>query len=139
MLSLSPAGVISGSPTTAGSANFTVRVTDTLGQSDTQDLSVVINPAAPPPPTPPDITTTTLPAGTVNQVYAQTIVEATGGTPPLTWSISAGILPDGLSLDGTTGLISGTPTAAGTSPFTVQVQDAGGLSDTQELSILIDP
>jgi hypothetical protein len=139
MLSLSQAGVISGSPTTAGSSNFTVRVADTLGQSDTQDLSIVISPVAPPPPTPPDITTTTLPAGTVNQVYTQTTVEATGGTPPLTWTISAGIPPDGLSLDGTTGLISGTPTAAGTSPFTVQVQDAGGLSDTQDLSILIDP
>jgi hypothetical protein len=130
---------ISGTPTGQGIVNFTVRVTDSLGQFDTQALSIVVNAAAPPP-TPLEITTTTLPPGTVNQTYSQTLA-ATGGTAPLTWSIvvpGTGTLPPGFSLNSATGVISGTPTTAGTSPFTVQVQDAGGLSDTQPLSITIN-
>jgi hypothetical protein len=135
--STGPNVAISGIPTTQGTFNFTVRVTDSLGQFDTQALSIVVA-AAPPPPTPPDITTTTLPDGTVNEAYNQGLA-ATGGTAPLAWSVSSGTLPDGLNLDATTGLISGTPTAAGTtSPFTVRVEDAGGLSDTQDLSIVIN-
>jgi hypothetical protein len=65
-------------------------------------------------------------------------VQVTGGTGALTWSISAGTLPAGLNLNPINGVISGTPTAAGTSSFTVGVQDAGGLSDTQALSITIN-
>jgi len=130
---------ISGTPTSQGTFNFTVRVTDSLNQSDTQALSIVITVA--PPPTPPTITTTTLPAGTVGVLYTQPLA-VTGGTAPMTWSIvvpGTGTLPPGLTINPTTGVISGTPTATGTSPFTVQVQDAGALSDTQDLSILIDP
>ena len=64
----------------------------------------------------------------------------TGGTGALTWSIVAGTgtLPQDLNLIQANGVISGTPTAAGTSSFTVRVQDAGGLSDTQALSITIN-
>ncbi len=132
MLSLSPAGVISGTPTTAGIANFTVRVTDSLGQTDTQALSILINPAAPPP-NPPRITTTTLPDGIVGQPYNQTL-QATGGTGALKWSLSGGSLPAMLSLS-PAGVISGTPTNAGNSNFTVQVTDSLNQSDTQALSI----
>ncbi len=127
-------GAISGMPTAAGSSSFTVRVQDASGLADTQALSITINQPAPPP-TPPNITTTTLPAGTISQTYNQTL-HATGGTGALTWSISAGALPAGLSLNQTAGVISGTPTVpAGTSSFTIRVQDAGGQSDTQPLSI----
>ena len=65
-------------------------------------------------------------------------MQATGGTGALTWSISAGALPQGLNINPINGVISGTPTAAGTSSFTVRVQDAGGLADTQALSITIN-
>jgi large repetitive protein len=129
-------GVISGTPTDAETANFTVRVADTLGQSDTQALSIQIDSAAPPP-TPPNITTTALSDGTVGQAYNQTL-QATGGTGALTWSIAAGTLPQDLTLDPTTGVISGTPTAAGPATFTVRVADTGGQEDTQDLSILIN-
>jgi hypothetical protein len=130
---------ISGTPTTQGTFNFTVRVTDSLGQSDTQALSIVIN-SAPPPPTPPDITTTSLPAGTVGEAYSQT-VEATGGTGGLTWSIvpGTGTLPLGLGLDQSTGVISGTPLLpGGESTFTVRVADTIGQDDSQALSITIN-
>jgi hypothetical protein len=139
-LNLNPTtGVISGTPIVAGTSSFTVRVADSGGQSDTQALSITIN-ATPPPPNPPNITTTTLLPGTVGVPYNQPI-EVTGGTGALTWSIVAGsgTLPPGLNLNSTNGAISGTPTAAGTFPFTVRVQDSGGLSDLQALSITINP
>ena len=137
-LILDPAtGVISGTPTAPGTFSFTVRVADTGGQSATQPLSITITPI-PPPGIPPDITTTTLPAGTVNQPYNQPVV-STSGTGALTWSIVAGALPAGLTLNATNGEISGTPTVAGTLLFTVRAQDAAGLSDFQALSITIDP
>jgi hypothetical protein len=137
-LILDPAtGVISGTPTAPGTFPFTVLAADTGGQSATQPLSITIT-AIPPPGTPPDITTTTLPAGTVNQPYNQPVV-ATGGTGALTWSIVAGALPEGLTLNSTNGEISGAPTVVGTSLFTVRVQDAAGLSDLQAMSLTIDP
>jgi hypothetical protein len=130
---------ISGTPTTQGTFNFTVTVTDSLGQSDTQALSIVIN-SAPPSPTPPEITTTSLAAGTVGETYSQT-VEASGGTGGLTWSIvpGTGTLPSGLNLDPITGVISGTPLLpGGESTFTVRVADTTGQDDSQALSITIN-
>jgi hypothetical protein len=133
-LSLDPTtGVISGTPTVAGTSSFTVLVTDTAAQTATQALSILINP-----PSPPTITTTSLPDGTVGQAYTQP-VQATGGTGALTWSINVGTPPPGLSLDPTTGVISGTPTVAGTSSFTVLVTDTAAQTATQALSILINP
>jgi hypothetical protein len=128
-------GAISGTPTTAGTSSFTVRVADARGQSDTQALSITIG-TVPPPPNPPVITTTTLPSGTVGQPYSRP-VEVTGGTGALTWTINAGTLPPGLILNQINGVISGTPIADGTSAFTVRV-DSGGQFDTQALSITIN-
>jgi hypothetical protein len=129
-------GVISGTPTAAGTSLFTVRVQDSAGLADTQALSITINQPAPPPA--PNITTTTLPGGTIGQFYNQTL-QATGGTGGLTWSIAAGNLPAGLNLNQTTGVISGTPIVpADTSTFTVRVADAAGQDDTQALSITIN-
>jgi len=137
-LNLDPStGLISGTPTAAGTSSFTVRVADAGGQSDTQPLSITIT-AIPPPPNPPTITTTTLPAGTVGVPYNQPI-QVSGGTGALTWTIISGALPANLSLNATNGAISGTPTAAGTSSFTVRVQDAAGSSDVRALSITINP
>ena len=79
------------------------------------------------------ITTATLPDGKVGEAYSQTLIAT--GTTPITWSI-IGALPDGLSLNKDTGKISGTPTAAGTSTFTVKATNSAG-SNTKELSITI--
>jgi hypothetical protein len=122
-------GTISGTPTSGGTFNFTVRITDSVGQTDTQDLSISVTPLS--------ITTTSLPPGSIGQAYSQQL-QTIGAIAPLTWSISAGTLPPGLNLNQTTGMISGTPIApAGTSTFTVRVADAGGQNDTQVLSIRI--
>ena len=104
---------------------------DAAGQSDTQALSITINLF-----NLPNITTTTLPGGTVGQAYSQTVV-ATGGIGALTWSISAGTLPPGLNINPIDGVISGTPTNAGTANFTVRVTDTLSQSDTQALSITV--
>ncbi|GEM_PF-2479389 len=126
----SSTGVISGIPTTAGTSNFTVRVTDANSAFDDQALSIVVSAA-------PVVTTTTLPNGTVNGSYNQTLA-ASGGTAPFTWSITSGALPAGLNLNSSTGVISGIPTTAGNSNFTVRVTDINSAFDDQALSIVVN-
>ena len=82
----------------------------------------------------PTITTSSLPNGKVGEAYSEALTA--DGTEPITWSIRGGALRDGLTLDETTGKISGTPTAAGTASFTVKAENRAG-SDTKELSITI--
>jgi len=85
------------------------------------------------------ITTTTLPGGTVSTVYSQSVL-AEGGITPYTWNISAGSLPDGLSVNASTGAITGIPTTTGTSNFTVQATDSQDPAATvnKALSIFIN-
>ena len=82
----------------------------------------------------PTITTDSLPDGKVGEAYSQTLTA--DGTTPITWGISGSALPEGLTLNETTGEISGTPTAEGTAKFTVKAENSAG-SDTKELSITI--
>ena len=77
----------------------------------------------------------TLPTGAVGTYYSQSLY-ATGGTPPYSWSLISGILPPGLSIS-STGVISGTPTAAGTAAFTANVMDSAGGSALQVFSLPI--
>jgi hypothetical protein len=67
----------------------------------------------------------------VNQVYPTTTLTASGGQPPLTFSVTGGNLPPGLQLDPVSGAISGTPTQAGTFSFTVTVTDSAAGSAQQ--------
>jgi len=126
----SSTGVISGTPTGSGTASFTVKLTDADGITATKALSITVAAVA--------ITTTSLPGGTVAFAYSATVAGA-GGTTPYTWSILSGSLPASLSLNATTGIISGTPTGAGTSSFTVKLTDHAGNTATQALSITIAP
>ena len=129
-LSLSAAGLISGTPTAPGIANFTVQVKDSGGGSASKQLSINIDPPAL------TITTSSLPGGTVGASYSQPLA-ATGGSGGYTWSVSAGSLPTGLTLS--SGTIAGTPTAAGNSTFTVQVKDSSGATATKQLTITVNP
>jgi hypothetical protein len=89
---------------------------------------------------PPMITTTTVPDATLGAAYSAPIT-ATGGVPPLSWSLSSGTLPKGLALgSSTTGTvnITGKATVAGVSTFTVTVTDATGASNTSgQLQIVV--
>src|SRR5579885_1173910 len=114
-LSLSSAGVLSGTPAAAGSALVTLQVTDGPGASKTGAFALTINPAL-------AITSTSpLPQGEAGFSYAGFTFAASGGQSPYTWSASG--LPGGLALNAATGALSGTPAASGTFNLTVQVKD----------------
>lgn len=130
-LALNPStGGISGTPTVAGSSTFTVTVTDSMNAAASQGFTISIAPAIPPV----SITTSSLPAGTVGTPYSQTLA-ASGGTPPYSWLIAGGALPAGISLNPSTGQLSGTPTNPGSSGFTVQVTDSRGARALANLGI----
>jgi hypothetical protein len=107
----SSTGVLAGTPTgTADSYSFTVRVVDAVTGTATQGFSIVIgiriNPG-------------TLPGGTISVSYDQTLT-STGGVGSVTYAVTAGTLPTGLTLD-TGGVLSGTPTTTLGSPFSFTV------------------
>jgi len=88
---------------------------------------------------PPTITTTSLSTATLNAAYNATVT-ATGGLLPLSWSISSGALPTGLSLAPSatdTVQITGKPTVAGTYPFTITVTDAAGFSNSEQFMLAV--
>jgi YVTN family beta-propeller protein len=125
-------GAISGTPSTAGTFSFTLSVTDADGFSATGTVSIIIVSQL-------TITTTSLPAGMIGTAYNQPL-QAAGGTTPYKWSLASGALPPGLSMNSATGAISGTPTTAATSSFTVSVTDANNFTATSStLSIVVVP
>ena len=83
-------------------------------------------------------TTSPLPGGTVTVPYSVTFA-ATGGTLPYSWSVISGTLPAGLTLDAGSGVLSGTPTTAATSTFTVQVSDGASGVVSSAFSVTINP
>jgi hypothetical protein len=134
---INPVGTASilGTPTQAGTFNFTLGASDaapgSYQQSFTQNFTIVVVP------TPAlAITSTTLPTPQVTVAYSQ-ILTATGGTVPYNWSISTGSLPPGLSLVASTGVISGTPTTRGSSTFTATVTDSSNPTMTASQSLTL--
>jgi Putative Ig domain len=128
-LTLSAAGVLSGTPSTPATTNFTVQVRDNASQTATKQFAITIDP--------PPLTITTpspLSNGTVGTGYSQTLA-ATGGTPPYAWSVTTGTLPAGLTLSGAA--ISGTPTTAVAANFTIQVRDSASRTATKAFAITV--
>jgi hypothetical protein len=129
-LSINPiSGVISGTPTTPGSSTLTVTVTDDIGDFDTRTYPITISAA-------PSITTASLPDWTVTFDYHGVAVTASGGTTPFTWSASG--LPTGLSINTSTGVISGSPTATGTFTPTIGLTDAAGATASRGYTVHIN-
>lgn len=122
-------GQITGVPSASGVFPFTVQVIDFLTGTATKDLTITIGAGQLL-----TITTAFLPDGGVNQPYSQALA-ATGGTPPLTWSLGTGSLPTGLTLDASTGIISGTPAILGNFTFDVIVTDTNRAVARKSLAI----
>jgi hypothetical protein len=136
-LSLSAAGVVSGTPDAACAAtNATLDVEVTDGDAPAQVASqagvgLIVNPAVL------DISTTALPAAVVGTAYDQRVM-ATGGVPPYAFARTGGVLPNQLSLNASNGRITGTPDTVGTQAFQVTVTDACPNSAAQNLSISVN-
>jgi hypothetical protein len=119
-LTLAPSGSISGTPTDAGTSNFTALVTDRHGNTAMRDYTIAVNP----PCSKLSLSPANLQEGEIGEAYGHTL-KADGGTGPFTFSLAAGALPTGLTLDPATGSISGKPQQADTSKFKVRVADSG--------------
>jgi hypothetical protein len=132
-LTLSASGLISGTPTTAAAgATYTFGVTVAVGTqtSAVQTLSIVI-------PALPAVTTTSLANGNIGIPYSQQLTYSGGAGGTVTWSITTGALPAGLTLNTATGVISGTPTTQQVSSFSVAVTVGTQTSAAQALSITV--
>jgi hypothetical protein len=116
-------GLISGTPTVSGTYSFTVQVTNAVGSSSHPFTGSVSSTAVAP-----DITTTALNTLTQGTAFSQTLNAS--GTTPMTWTISSGTFPSGLTLNSANGSITGTPTGSGVYSFAVQATNTAG-NDTQ--------
>ncbi|MFN0098284.1 MAG: putative Ig domain-containing protein [Gemmatimonadaceae bacterium] len=125
-LSLASAGVVTGTPTAAGSAAATVRVTSGT-QSATRELTITVVGAL-------EVVSTTLAEAVVGLAYSDT-VRASGGVTPRTWDVASGALPTGLVLF-QNGAIGGTPTATGSGTFTARVT-AGAQQTTRGFTLVV--
>ena len=130
----SASGAITGTLTASvTNSPLTFKVTDSSSpaQSKTVNLSLTISQPAL------LISTTSLPGGQVSTAYSATLV-ATGGTKPYTWSLTSGTLPAGLSLNASSGAITGTPAVSvASTPLTLKVMDSGAPSQNKSVNLTL--
>jgi putative Ig domain-containing protein len=131
----SATGNISGTPSVAGTFNFTLKAADSSSPQQTAVSAVTISVVAPAVKTL-SISGSLLGSGTTSTAYTST-AQATGGTLPYNWSVAAGQLPTGLTLNSATGNISGTPSVTGTFNFTLKVVDSNSPQQTASTSFTI--
>lgn len=123
-------GALSGTATASGDFTFVAQVSDSQAQAAQKVFTLTVNPL------PLEIAISAL----SNVVQGNTFngqATATGGTQPYTWSIAAGVMPAGISLNAASGAISGTPTAVGDFAFTLEVKDAQGRTASRSFSIKV--
>ena len=127
-VTLSSAGLLSGTPTAAGDFTFTIRVSDG-SRSAAQTYTLTVVPEL-------KIATPATPAGEVARPFRLQLA-ASGGKPQYTWSLAdAAKLPAGLSLDPATGVLSGSPAVAGAFPLKLTVTDTLGFSATVDVKLV---
>ena len=124
-------GAVTGTPTvTSAAATYTVTVRDQNSATAIATFDLTVNPAI--------ALSNPLPGGTVYLAYSQTVT-ATGGTGPVTFALTSGALPTGLSLDPISGAITGTPTVDSAFNFQITGTDSIGASTAQLYSVVIAP
>ncbi len=129
-ITLGSNGVFTGAATSSGSFGFTAVATDSASQSSQAPFTITINPT-------PVITTSSLSSGVIGFAYNQQLA-MTGGTAPIVWSQTGG-LPPGLQFDAVNGIISGTPTSAGSYDLNFLVTDAAGFVSPKTLNLTVFP
>lgn len=133
-LTLSAAGALSGTPTVAGTFNFTVTATDTVSATGAQAYTIIISAPA----TSLAITTTTLPNPVLNAAGYSQAITVTGGTGTTTFNIIGGALPPGLTIT-LAGTIIGTATTAGTFNFTIGAIDTAATVVSRAFTLVVNP
>ncbi len=130
-LTLSAGGLISGTPNVAGSFPITVRVTESVtGCFTDKAYTLVINCQTI------NVSPTSLPGGTVGTGYNQSVSQ-TGGVGTISWSVSAGSLPNGIGLNSANGALTGSPTVGGIFNFTLRATDGNGCFGEQAYQVAI--
>lgn len=125
-VSLSTAGVLSGTPTATGTYSFTIAATDLNNVKTTRALTMVSY-------APPVVANAPSSDGYIGTSFSHTF-SVTGGKSAYTWRISSGSLPTGLTLNASTGALSGTPSSSGTFSYTVEVKDANARVATRAVT-----
>ena len=123
-------GVISGTPTVAGTSTLGITATNGLGTSDSATVTITISNSAPP------VVTAGTKTGTTNVAFSYQIIASNS---PTSYAITTGTLPAGLTLNTSTGLITGTPTATGTSALGITAANTAGTSAAATVTIIIYP
>ncbi|MDX1981997.1 MAG: Ig domain-containing protein [Bryobacteraceae bacterium] len=123
-------GLFSGTLTQAGLFRFTAEVRDDAGRTVTRALSIEVAASL-------RVNPDSLPAATAGMPYRQTL-SVDGDAPGLAWQVSQGSLPGGLSLDFSTGVISGVAQRAGTASFTVRAAASNGAFGTRQYTLSVN-
>jgi hypothetical protein len=121
------ADTLSGTPTESGTFPFTISVTDNAGCAQSKGYILTISCSG----VAISISPSSLPLASLNVPFSSTTFTPTGGAGPYSFVVF-GALPEGISLDQNTGILSGTPTEPGAFPFLLQATDSNGCSGTQQ-------
>jgi len=111
--------LISGTPVVTGTFTFTVQVADSISRIGQKPLSITVTAA----PLPPLQVRVSGPIQAVRGTSLNYQPEASGGVPPYSWTTTAGAFPSGVTLNGSTGVVSGAPTVSGQFSATIAVRD----------------
>ncbi|MBQ3403288.1 MAG: leucine-rich repeat domain-containing protein [Synergistaceae bacterium] len=121
-------GKITGSPTKAGTFTFTIKAKDANGAAGTKAYTIKVTQTK---------VSGTIPATITRKASCSWTPKASNGASPYTWSVSSGKLPDGLTLNASTGAITGSPTKAGTFTFTLKAKDSNGAAGTKAYTVTV--